>query len=47
MCKGVNGLAIDIPDTDPPPELVPTMNIFAISVYADEIDTIHGQDGDW
>ncbi|HEX8218696.1 MAG TPA: hypothetical protein VF914_05725 [Chloroflexia bacterium] len=45
--KGVGGLAIDLPEDDLPPALVPQMHIHSISVYAVEIETFAGQDGDW
>ena len=45
--KGVEGLAIDLPEDDLPPALVPQMHIHSISVYAVEIATLAGQGGDW
>ena len=46
-CKEVSGLAIDIPEIDPPVELVPHLSIYTISVFADEILTLSGQAGNW
>lgn len=46
-CEGVEGLAIDVPEIDPPPELVNEMIISAISVYAKGITTLEGQSGNW
>jgi hypothetical protein len=47
ICEGVPGLAIDVPAKDPPAELVPTMTISAINVFAVEILTANGQRGHW
>ena len=46
-CKGVAGLALEVPQVDPPLEAVPEMNIESIIVYASEIDTPKGQRGEW
>jgi hypothetical protein len=46
-CRDVPGVVLDIPETDPPPELVPSMHISEISVYAAETDTLDGQEGNW
>jgi hypothetical protein len=46
-CKNILGLAIDVPETDPPPELVPGMTISAISIYAEEAFTPLGNLGQW
>jgi len=46
-CLGVKGLAIDLSADDPPPELVPTLKIAAISVFAEEVNTAEGQTGNW
>ncbi|MDY7077478.1 MAG: hypothetical protein SXV54_11205 [Chloroflexota bacterium] len=46
-CKGCPGLAIDVPEIDPPPELVPRMAIHAINVYAKEAFTPTGNRGQW
>ena len=47
LCEGVPGLTIDVPEIDPPVELVPEMHIEAISVYAEEINTLRGMSGTW
>ena len=47
VCRGVDGLQIDLDDPDPPPDLVPDLTIDAISVFAREIATLRGQEGDW
>jgi hypothetical protein len=47
FCRGVEGLSIDVPEIDSLPELVPGMTISAISVYAEEIGTSQGQNGEW
>jgi hypothetical protein len=47
FCRGVEGLTLDVPDSDAPPDIVPSMIISAISVFAVEILTARGQDGDW
>lgn len=47
LCRGVEGLFIDIPEVDPPPELVPTMIISAISVFVAEARTASGFQGNW
>lgn len=47
LCRGVEGLAIDVPETDPPPDLVPDLAIEAISVYAREVSTAAGAEGRW
>lgn len=47
LCRGVQGLTIDIPEIDPPPNLVPEMEIKAISVFAEEINTLQGMKGHW
>ena len=47
LCREVDGLSIDVPEIDPPTELVPTMNIHAISVYAEEVHTLQGNRGEW
>lgn len=47
FCKGVNGLIINLYEIDPPPEIVKNLTISSISVYAEEIDTIMGQNGNW
>jgi hypothetical protein len=47
LCKGVQGVSIEIPKIDPPPELVPEMTISAINVYAEETFTLEGQSGRW
>jgi hypothetical protein len=46
-CEGVSGLAIDVPVIDPFPREVPDLIISSIAVYAREIATLQGQDGDW
>jgi hypothetical protein len=46
-CRGVEGVSLDIPEIDPPPELVPNMEISAISVFAEEAFTSDGQKGNW
>lgn len=33
LCKGVEGVCLDVNDDDPPPEMVPSLNVEAISVY--------------
>ena len=47
LCRGVSGLTIDVPEIDPPAELVPGMPIKAIAVYAEEINTLQGNSGRW
>lgn len=47
LCRGVPGLTIDVPEIDPPAELVPGMRIKAIAVYAEEINTLQGNWGRW
>lgn len=47
LCRGVSGLTVDVPEIDPPAELVPGMQIKAIAVYAEEIDTLQGNAGRW
>lgn len=47
LCAGIQGLAVDVPDIDPLPELVEEMVIYAISVYAEEIMSAQGMKGDW
>lgn len=47
FCKEVSGLIINISEIDPPPDIVENLNISSISVYAKEIDTLMGQNGDW
>ena len=47
FCKGHPGLAIDVPEIDPPPELVPKMVIQAINVYAEEAFKPIGNRGLW
>lgn len=47
LCKGAQGLAIDVAESDPPPELVPEMAIYAINVFAEETRTMQGQEGRW
>lgn len=46
-CKGCPGLAIDLPEADPPSVLVPQMEIKAINVYAAEALTPTGNKGIW
>jgi hypothetical protein len=46
-CEGVSGLAIDLPVIDPLPREVPELIISSIAVYASEIATLQGQEGDW
>lgn len=47
FCRDVPGLVIDVPEIDPPPELVPGMAIKAIVVNAPEAFTSAGQRGNW
>ncbi|NJL33330.1 MAG: hypothetical protein HC893_05060 [Chloroflexaceae bacterium] len=47
LCKGCPGVSLNVPEIDPPPELVPEMVIDAISVYIAEIDTYNAQYGYW
>lgn len=47
LCRGVSGIRLDVPVVDPYPSEVPAMQISAISVYAIEIETKQGQDGNW
>jgi len=47
FCKDVAGLALEVPEVDPPSEAVPDMNIESIIVYASEIDAPQGQRGEW
>ncbi|QDV38390.1 hypothetical protein [Tautonia plasticadhaerens] len=46
-CRGVAGVQLDLDDPDPPSGLVPGLPIVAICVFAKEIETLGGQDGDW
>jgi hypothetical protein len=36
LCRGYQGLPLDIPEIDPPPATVPDLMISAINVYAEE-----------
>lgn len=47
LCRGVEGVFIDIPEIDPPAELVPTLTISAISVFASDARTAAGFRGNW
>ena len=47
LCRGVAGVALDLPELDPSPELVPMMLIKAISVTPKELLTYSGQVGLW
>lgn len=47
QCQGVEGLAIEVSEIDPPPHLVPSLPIVAISVFAKEVFTWSGQGGEW
>jgi hypothetical protein len=47
LCHGVEGLSIELPESDPPIELVPQMTIKAISVYPRELLYLQGQEGRW
>jgi hypothetical protein len=47
FCKGVPGLAIELPDDDPDPQQVLRLPISAFSVYAPGINTADGQGGNW
>jgi hypothetical protein len=46
-CRGSKGLAINLPELDPLPELVPKMIIESISVYVEEAFTPKGNAGMW
>ena len=45
LLTGCPGVALDVPESDPLPELVPTLQISAISVYAAEAFRGEGQRG--
>jgi hypothetical protein len=47
LCRGVPGVALDVPAGDFSPDQVLEMSIEAISVYAHEIETASGQAGEW
>lgn len=47
LCRGVPGVALDVSEIDPPPELVPAMLIDAISVTPHELHFLAGQKGNW
>jgi len=48
LFRNVPGVSLDVNDIDPPPEIVPDLNIDAISVYAEEaVMTPQGQRGNW
>jgi hypothetical protein len=47
LCRGVPGVALDVPAGDFPADQVLEMNIEAISAYAHEIETADGQAGEW
>lgn len=47
LCKDVSGVTIDIREINPNPEAVPSLNIYTISVYAEESMTLQGQSGCW
>jgi len=45
--RGCAGVTLDVPEIDPPPEVVPSYPISAISVYAEEAVAPEGQSGNW
>lgn len=45
--QGCAGVTLDVPEIDPPPEVVPSYPISAISVYAEEAVAPEGQRGHW
>ena len=47
ICRDVDGLHIGLGDPDPPAKLVPDLTIETICVFAKEIVTLQGQEGDW
>jgi hypothetical protein len=47
LCRGVEGITIDVPVVDPDPCQVPELPISAICVFAAEILTQQGQRGRW
>jgi len=47
LCQDFTGLTLDVPEIDPPPELIPDMTISAISVHIPELYTPRGMSGDW
>lgn len=47
LLKGRPGVTLDIPEIDPQPELVPMLQISAISVYAAEAFRGDGPRGNW
>lgn len=47
LCKGCEGVALDVQEIDPPPELVKDLTLHAINVFAPEIMNRRGQDGVW
>lgn len=47
VMEGVPGVALNVDAVDPPPHIVPSLRISAISVYAGEIDSREGQQGLW
>ena len=47
LYRGCPGVMLDVPESDPFPETVPTLQISAISVYAVEAFSRDGQKGHW
>lgn len=47
LCRGVEGVSLEVDATDPDPREVINLRIAAISVFASEIMTSRGQRGDW
>ncbi|MDX2074914.1 MAG: hypothetical protein SFZ02_00665 [bacterium] len=47
LCKDILGIAIDPPEVDPPPDLVPDMVISAINIFVPQIATLRGHQGFW
>jgi hypothetical protein len=47
LVRGCEGIMVDVPEIDPPPHMVPSHRISAISVYAEEAVAPEGQKGRW
>jgi hypothetical protein len=47
LCRGVSGVALNVPVIDPDPSEVPALRVSDITVYAVEVETEDGQEGRW
>ncbi len=47
LCRGVDGISLDVAESDPDPERVPELTIMAVSVFSPALNTAAGQRGDW